>query len=176
MSAGNGCHLRPGRRFRWPGGTSPRSSLAHGTKLDTCTGLTRPPFCYSRGSNRPGQRCPSSWLKADHRRSHVERPRIDGPSRAGRCPAREYPHSEFTAHQLRRHVADRAKDSSGRHGHAVLPGRPLHPLLTDRWTTAKTRPVDSPHMRVPVNASSGASIRHGSSTRACVSGSWRTAP
>jgi hypothetical protein len=20
VSAGNGCHLRPGRRFRWPGG------------------------------------------------------------------------------------------------------------------------------------------------------------
>jgi hypothetical protein len=33
---------------------------------------------------------------------------------------------------------------------------PIH-----RLTTAKKSPVESPHMRMPVNDSSGASIRHG---------------
>jgi len=34
-------------------------------------------------------------------------------------------------------------------------------LLIHRLTTAKKSPVESPHISIPVNASSGASIRHG---------------
>jgi hypothetical protein len=34
-------------------------------------------------------------------------------------------------------------------------------LLIQRMTTAKKSPVESPHMRMPVNVSTGARIRHG---------------
>jgi hypothetical protein len=38
-------------------------------------------------------------------------------------------------------------------------------LLIHRLTTAKKSPVESPHMRMPVNVSTGPSIRHGVATR-----------
>jgi hypothetical protein len=34
-------------------------------------------------------------------------------------------------------------------------------VLIRRLTSAKKRPVENPHMRMPVKASTGASIRHG---------------
>jgi hypothetical protein len=34
-------------------------------------------------------------------------------------------------------------------------------LLIHRMATAKKSPVESPHMRMPVNVSTGARIRHG---------------